>query len=430
MLTYTEVAGTTRQKFYFSCIVKIAELTPSGGNPLMHIDDGSTNNRTFLTITAADELFLFDSVGGSTQCHLVSTAKFRDLTSYYFIEYFVDTTQGTAANRVKIFVNGIHITDFSTETYYDQNDNFGGAGVAGRSTQIGGGTGSANSQYYMARVVRTDGDPAGIVTGETTSDGFWQINDASELTFGNNGFLLEGQNLATGADTQATVSDATITNTASVVKDGTSQAAVTYSSVALGTAASDRTIIVGAAGNANVTVNSITVAGVSATFVVRQGGGGIVELWQAAVPSGTSGDIVVTFSGANVRNGIGVWAAYGAGKYLDTASSTADPLTAGGLTIPAGGFGIGFAYNGNTSAATFVGLTEDFDKLVFDAQYFAGGSLAFSSFQDELTVTIDITGTPSQQKGVFASWGPAGLNSFLRVGTITATNDSPTNGDA
>jgi hypothetical protein len=46
---------------------------------------------------------------------------FRDVSAWYHIMVTWDTTQGTAANRVKMYVNGVQETSFATATYPDQN---------------------------------------------------------------------------------------------------------------------------------------------------------------------------------------------------------------------------------------------------------------------------------------------------------------------
>ena len=131
-------------------------------------------------------------------------------------------------------------------------------------------------------------------------------------------------------------------------------------------------------------------------------------MWQADVAAGTTGDVVVVWNTGQSRCGVGIFAVYGAAAAAnDTAGSVTDPLTAGGLDILAGGVAIGGGYNGNTSAFTWTGLTEDYDELVSGAQYHSGASDAFQAAETARTVTADVTGTPSGQCGVFASWGPA-----------------------
>ena len=43
--------------------------------------------------------------------------KFRDTSAWYHLVAAVDTTQGTSSNRCKIYLNGVQLTDFATETY-------------------------------------------------------------------------------------------------------------------------------------------------------------------------------------------------------------------------------------------------------------------------------------------------------------------------
>ena len=45
---------------------------------------------------------------------------FRDVSAWYHIVLAVDTTQGTESNRVKIYVNGVQETSFTTATYPGQ----------------------------------------------------------------------------------------------------------------------------------------------------------------------------------------------------------------------------------------------------------------------------------------------------------------------
>jgi hypothetical protein len=46
----------------------------------------------------------------STDLNLVTTQVFRDPSAWYHIVISVDTTQATAANRIKMYVNGVQVT--------------------------------------------------------------------------------------------------------------------------------------------------------------------------------------------------------------------------------------------------------------------------------------------------------------------------------
>ena len=55
--------------------------------------------------------------------NLLSTQVFRDPSAWYHIVVAIDTTQATAANRVKFYVNNVQITAFASSTYPAQNTN-------------------------------------------------------------------------------------------------------------------------------------------------------------------------------------------------------------------------------------------------------------------------------------------------------------------
>jgi hypothetical protein len=99
---------------------------------------------------------------------------FRDPSAWYHIVVAIDTTQATASNRVKIYVNGSQVTAFDTATYPSQNYetrlNNNIATYIGQS--------SANDLYfdgYLAEVNFIDGqalDPTDF--GEYDSNNVWQ----------------------------------------------------------------------------------------------------------------------------------------------------------------------------------------------------------------------------------------------------------------
>jgi hypothetical protein len=48
---------------------------------------------------------------------LITTRLFRDVSAWYHIVVVYDSDNGTAGNRVILYVNGVRETSFSTETY-------------------------------------------------------------------------------------------------------------------------------------------------------------------------------------------------------------------------------------------------------------------------------------------------------------------------
>jgi len=163
-----------------------------------HILTSSANPGNFdiIRFDNSDNLQVIFQGGGDT---LTTNRKFRDVAAFYNIVVAVDTTQGTAANRVKIYINGTQETSFSTETYPDQNlvVNYQ---VSGKTLRIGANTWDTSTGHeklggVICETVFIDGVAhAPTDFGEFDEDsGIWKPIDVSGLTFGNNGFYLDYQ---------------------------------------------------------------------------------------------------------------------------------------------------------------------------------------------------------------------------------------------
>jgi hypothetical protein len=63
----------------------------------------------------------FYAWGGASVFDLATTQVFRDPSAWYHIVVAVDTTQATAANRIKLYINGSQVTAFGTATYPSLN---------------------------------------------------------------------------------------------------------------------------------------------------------------------------------------------------------------------------------------------------------------------------------------------------------------------
>ena len=118
----------------------------------------------------------------------------RDVTAWYHVCLAIDTTQGTASNRAKLYINGVQQTEFYTENYPDQNTeldyNRGARHTIGKT---GGTNGIDAFCGYLAEFVSIDGSALGPTSfGEFDEDsGIWKPIDVSELTFGSQGFYLD-----------------------------------------------------------------------------------------------------------------------------------------------------------------------------------------------------------------------------------------------
>lgn len=186
-----------------------------------------------------------------------------------------------------------------------------------------------------------------------------------------------------------------------------------FASTSFGAEAADRVIAVGIGGGAQTrTVSSVTIGGISATFVVRGAGANETsELWYASVPTGTTGTVVVNWSGAQDGCGIVVARITGASAAPSASGSDndSDPATVS-LTIPAGGVAFGYiSQRHNSGAYTWTNLTEEVDEAYLAGTFFhSGATAAFETQQTGLTITGDPdTAGVRNPLLVVGAWGPS-----------------------
>jgi len=82
---------------------------------------GSGSSSLHLYFYNDDRLQYSGGISGSTSFDLRTDRRFSDTCNWYHIVAAVDTTQATASNRVKLYVNGVQQTNLSTATYPSQN---------------------------------------------------------------------------------------------------------------------------------------------------------------------------------------------------------------------------------------------------------------------------------------------------------------------
>ena len=176
------------------------------------------NPSTGFRFEQTSDIFRFFFNNG-TDADFQTTQVFRDVSAWYHIVIAVDTTQGTASNRVKIYSNGSQITSFSTATYPALNLN--PQMNSGINHTIGKYTDNTSENYngYMAEVCFIDGqalDPTSF--GEFDADtGIWKPIDVSSLTFGTNGFYLDFESSGSlGNDVSGNGNNFTVNNLTSI----------------------------------------------------------------------------------------------------------------------------------------------------------------------------------------------------------------------
>ena len=121
-----------------------------------------------------------------------TSEKFRDVSAWYNFQAVLDTTNDVASERFRLYKNGQRITDFASITYPTKDTEY-----TINNTQahyIGFRNSGENLDGYLAEIVFIDGqalDPSSF--GEYNSSGIWIPKDVSGLTFGTNGFHIDGR---------------------------------------------------------------------------------------------------------------------------------------------------------------------------------------------------------------------------------------------
>jgi hypothetical protein len=191
-----------RKTFTISCWVKrgnistVHYLWEMGGN------DNATD-RFFARFDASDKLKISDS----GTIYRETNRLFRDPSAWYHIVVALDTTDGTADNRVKVYVNGVQETSFATSNNPGQNDQ---KGFSDDSEHTIGRTGIDNGfsfDGYMADFNAVGGSQLAPTSfGETNDNGVW-IPKKYTGSYGTNGFFLEFQQTGTSANSSGIGAD-------------------------------------------------------------------------------------------------------------------------------------------------------------------------------------------------------------------------------
>ena len=213
-LTRTPSSTGNRKTFTVSFWHKRGHL----GDPNSHVTNINTGNNPYARIYfQTDDTLMIEDYDGNLDTNLKTNRKFRDMSAWYHIVVAYDTTQYQAANRIKIYVNGVQETSLATSTYPGQNFDTE-YNKSGTDLEIG-----RYSTNYLSGVFShfhlTDGTAYDASAfGETdATTGEWKIKTSPSVTYGTNGFfILKDGNSVTDSSTNSnnfTVAGGTLTKT-------------------------------------------------------------------------------------------------------------------------------------------------------------------------------------------------------------------------
>jgi hypothetical protein len=357
-LSRTPGSAGNRKTWTFSCWFK-RDASTSAATQILFAGGsvtGANDTNWVQVFISSDGTF---GVGGGSTNWRISSAKLADTSAWYHLTVNVDTTQATAADRIKMFLNGVQITSFGTNNAITLNADTGANSVAIHTI----GRRDDASRYFsglMALPILVDGAALDATSfGELDDDGYWNpiayVTGAEPAAIG-----------ATWRGSYSNDSDA---------------ASYTNSAAALGTADADRYVIVAIplfTGPTNLTISSVTIGGVSATkingetfYSATSTNRSLVDFWKANVPTGTTGDIVITPSTTAPRMSASWWTCIGDVAIIDTQADIATDVTFdNSLTVtskrPSNGFVLAaITGQGDAGNPTFTwggtGITENYE---------------------------------------------------------------------
>ena len=193
-------ATGSRTTFTWSGWVKRGALGTGSGNRRAIFSSGRTDGspQNGLVFRFFDDQINASS-GGGVSLSLTSTAVYRDPAAWYHLVFAVDTTQGTASNRVKIYVNGAQVTSFGTATYPSASQSFD-INTSSYNAYNGAENDTATLVYFfdgeMAEINFVDGQAlAPTAFGASSTYNQW-LPKKYAGTYGTNGFYLPFTNTA------------------------------------------------------------------------------------------------------------------------------------------------------------------------------------------------------------------------------------------
>ena len=211
----TRDSGTAITKLTFSAWIKRSKL---GEAEIFNAYQLSSYYTDFY-FDSSDRLNLYSWIGSSEQIWVQGHKKFRDVNAWYHIVLSVDTTQSTASDRVKFYVNGELLTSMNSTVYPSQNSSIGQFNDTGAILFVGNSPARTEFLGSMSHIHYTpytayDATPFGE-TDSTTGE--WKIKTSPSVTYSSVGwFVLKDGNSVTdqsGNSNNLSINAGTLTKT-------------------------------------------------------------------------------------------------------------------------------------------------------------------------------------------------------------------------
>ena len=356
---------------------------------------------------------------------LTTNRKFRDVNGWYHIVVACDTTQSTASNRIKLYINGVQETSFSTANYPSQNANLVIDGGAGYVRNYGDrGDGAMYFDGAMSHIHYTQGtayDSSAFGSTDSTT-GEWKINPSPSVTYGSKGyFILKDGNSVTdqsGNSNNFTVGGGNLTKT----EDCPSNVFCVFSPIDIPVNSSGSTGTIHDLSNGNLTLinTNSDYRQARSTFYLNKG----KWYWEAKSTreGGSQSAVGVVLNSYASGSGHRRLYQHNAKKYDDGGSSnygatwTTNDIIGVALNLDDGE--ITFYKNGSSQGVAFTDLLTDIDDTgwtPFFASY--NGDMSFNFGNGYFgTTAVSSAGTNASGIGIFEHDVPAGYTALSTKG--------------
>ena len=194
---------THTYSFWLKLGANAAGANSSGGCFFLSTNDSGASAADYLHLNGDLKLRYWSNESSASTFE--TTQLFRDFSAWYHIVLVNDRDNAVGSEAVRLYVNGQRVTNFAVDNI---------SGRKSQDTMVNASSflwmiqrftsGTVHGDAYMAEIVFIDGqalDPSSF--GEYNDSNIWIPKDVSGLTFGTNGFHIDGRDSADLGDDES-----------------------------------------------------------------------------------------------------------------------------------------------------------------------------------------------------------------------------------
>ena len=204
---FNRTTGSPTNEDMVTISVWLKRTDVGNNNTIMSWNSGNGSQAYVRFANSSDNVQLYNQTASETATSIITNSEIKDPAAWYHLVIQYDAAQGTASNRVKIYLNNV-LQTLGTANYPPQNTALA-LNVGSRAVNIG--RWAAGSEYYngyMAEFHYLDGvikDPDDF--GKTDTNGVWVPIEYTGGSYGNNGFFLQFKQTGTSANSSGKGAD-------------------------------------------------------------------------------------------------------------------------------------------------------------------------------------------------------------------------------